>query len=59
MMEIIFILIAGFVVLILAMVSIIKMATTRVTAPTNQLKEEVLYLEKRIDELENEKTNNQ
>lgn len=31
------------------------MTANRVTAPTNDLKEEVTHLKKRIDELENEK----
>ncbi|AIF45310.1 MULTISPECIES: hypothetical protein [Virgibacillus] len=57
-MEVIIIFIAGFIVFIIAIFSVIRMATTRVTAPTEDLKEEVTNLKDRIDELENNKKNN-
>lgn len=56
-MEIILIFIVGFIVFTIAIFSVIKMATNRVTAPTNDLKEEITTLKKRIDELENEDNN--
>lgn len=54
-MEIILILVVGFIVFIIAIISVIKMVANRVIAPTNDLKEEVTNLKKRIAELEKEK----
>lgn len=56
-MEIILMFVAGFIVFIIAIFSVIKMATNRVTAPTDDLKEEITNLKKRIGELENENNN--
>ena len=55
LMEIILLFVVGFIVLIIAIFSVVKMTANRVTASTNDLKEEVTHLRKRIDELENEK----
>lgn len=56
-MEIILIFIVVFIVFTIAIFSVINMATNRVTAPANVLKEEITTLKKRIDELENEDNN--
>ncbi len=53
-MEIIFMFLAGFVVFIIALFTVIKIAANKVAAPTNDLKEEVENLKKRINELEKE-----
>lgn len=53
-MEITLIFVAGFIVLIMAIFSFIKMLTNRVTAQTDDLKEEITTLKNRIDELEKE-----
>ncbi|MBP1971014.1 hypothetical protein J2Z83_003151 [Virgibacillus natechei] len=50
--------VVGFIVFIIAIVSVIKIAANRVAAPTNDLKEGIVRLEKRGDEFENEKKNN-
>lgn len=57
-MEVILLFVAGFIVFIIAIFSVIRMATNRVTAPTEDLKKEVTNLKNRIDELENDKKNN-
>lgn len=54
-MEVILLFVVGFIVFIIAIFSVVKMIASRVTAPTNDLKEEVAHLKNRIDELENEK----
>lgn len=56
-MELILIFVAGFIVFIIAIFSMIKMVINRVTAPTDDLKNEMTILKKRIDELENEDNN--
>lgn len=56
-MEIILILVAGIIVFIIAIISIIRGVTYRVLAPTKDLKDEISKLQKRINELENEKKN--
>lgn len=56
-MEIMLIFIAGFIVFLIAIVSVFKMITNRVTAPTDDLKREVTNLKNRIDQLENEQKN--
>lgn len=40
--------------MIIAIFSVVKMAINRVTAPTDDLKEEITTLKRRIDELEKE-----
>jgi len=52
---IIFLFVAGFIVFIMAIFSLIKMAGNRVTAPTNELKEEIATLKNRVNELEDNK----
>jgi cell division protein FtsL len=54
-MEIILMFVVGFIVFMIAILSVIKMTTHRVTAPTNELKEKVANLENRMDELEKDK----
>lgn len=54
-MEIIFMFIAGFIVFIIIIIAIIKGVAHRIKSPTDELKEEVLNLKNRINELENEK----
>lgn len=54
-MEIIFMFIAGFIVFIIAIIAIIKAVTHRINIPTEDLKEEMSKLKKRVNELENEK----
>ena len=56
-MEVILIFVAGFIVFIIAIFSVVKMATNKVTAPTEDLKEEITILKNRIDELEDDKKN--
>src|SRR5699024_11527234 len=56
-LEIILILVAGIIVFIIAIISIIRGVTYRVQAPTKNLKDEVSKLQKRVNELENEKKN--
>jgi len=57
-MGMIIIFVAGFIVFIITIISIIKMATNRVTAPTENLKVEITTLKNRINELENSKKSN-
>lgn len=57
-MGMILIIVAGFIVCIIAIFSVVKMTTNRVTAPTESLNKEITILKNRIDELENEKKNN-
>lgn len=56
-MDIILIFVAGFIVFIIALFSVIKMVTNRVTAPTDNLRREITTLKKRIDGLENANNN--
>jgi len=53
-MEIILLFVVGFIGFIIVMLSVVKMAANKVTAPTNDLKDEVIHLKKRIIELESE-----
>lgn len=57
-MEIILMVVAGIIVFIIAILSIIKGVTHRVQAPTEDLRGEISSLQKRVDELEDEKKNN-
>ena len=57
-MEIILIFVAGFIVLMIATFSLIKMVTNRVTAPANDLRAEITTLRERIDEIEKGDDNN-
>jgi len=54
-MGIILLFVAGFIVFMILILSFIKMAENRVTAPTNELKEEIATLKNRVNELENNK----
>lgn len=54
-MEIILLFAVGFIGFIIVMFSIVKITANKVTAPTNDLKDEVIRLKKRIDQLESEK----
>lgn len=54
-MEIILLFAVGFIGFMIVMFSVVKMTANKVTAPTYDLKDEVIQLKKRIDELENEK----
>lgn len=56
-MEVILLFVIGFIVILIALFSLVKIATNKVIAPTNDLQEEIVHLKKRIDELENEKNN--
>lgn len=53
MMGIMLIVGAGFIVFLLALLSIIKMAVNRIQGPQEDLKAEITTLKKRINELEN------
>ncbi len=57
-MELILMLVAGFIVLIIAVISVFGMVTKRVSVPTEDLQEEITNLKKRVNELEDEKKNN-
>ncbi|HLR80487.1 MAG TPA: hypothetical protein VK119_07880 [Bacillota bacterium] len=56
-MEVVLIFVAGFIVLIIAIISVVKMGANRIIGPTNDLEKKVLTLEKRINELESKKNN--
>lgn len=56
-MGIIFIVVSGIIVFIIAIISIIRGMIDRVHAPTKDLKDEISKLQKRVNELENEKKN--
>lgn len=56
-MELLFMFIVGFIVFILAINAIIIGVTYRIKSSSDDLKEEVLNLKKRINELEQEKKN--
>lgn len=53
-MRVFLIFAAGFIVLIIAIFSVVKMTINRVTASTDDLKEEITTLKRRVDELEKE-----
>lgn len=50
--------VVGFIVFIVAILSIFRVVSDRATGATNDLKKQVNDLEKRINELENDKKNN-
>lgn len=54
-MEIIFMLVAGFIVFIIAIIAIINGVTNRIKSPTDDLRQELSTLKKRVSALENEK----
>ncbi|WP_377890628.1 hypothetical protein [Alkalihalobacillus sp. R86527] len=54
-MEIIFMFIVGLLVSIIAVIAIVKGITYRIQKPTEDVKEENSNLNKRIDDLENER----
>jgi len=47
-MEIILLFAVGFIGFMILMFSVVKMTTNKVTAPTNDLKDEVIQLKKRL-----------
>lgn len=51
-MEVILLFVAGFIVFFIAILSVVKMITNRVSAPINNLENEMVRLEKRVSELE-------
>ncbi|MGY0694977.1 hypothetical protein ACW2QC_19795 [Virgibacillus sp. FSP13] len=57
-MEIIFMFVMGMIVFIIAVIAIFNGATHRIKSPIDDLKEEISNLEKRVNDLENEKKNN-
>lgn len=57
-MGLILIFVVGFIVLMVAILSIFGVVSDRASGPTNELKKEMNDLEKRINELENDKKNN-
>lgn len=54
-MEIIFMYVAGIIVFIIAITAVIKGIIHRIENPTNDLKDQISTLQKRVDELENDK----
>lgn len=56
-MEIILMFVVGFILLIMVIFSVVRMTANRITAPTNDLKDEISTLKKRIDQLEKEDNN--
>lgn len=51
-MQIILLVVVGFVLLLVLLFSVINIAVSRVTAPMEDVNEKIADLEKRIDELE-------
>lgn len=54
-MELILMFVAGLVVFIIAVISIIKGVTHRITSPTDDLREEISNLKRRVNEIEKQK----
>lgn len=52
-MEIILLIVSGFVLLMVLLFSIINITVNRVTTPTKDLQEKVAQLEEKVEELEN------
>lgn len=57
-MGVILLFVVGFIVFIIFILSVIKIVTSKVAVPTNDLNEKIARLEKRIDEVENQTENN-
>lgn len=56
-MDIIFIFVVGFILLIMVIFSVVRMTTNRIFVPTDDLKNEITTLKNRIDELEKGENN--